>query len=78
MTALPTSRPNDDDEYTDAARLTDHYAATLTARIDYTNRLTILGNEINNDGVPRPLGERRRLCAVTFTSNSRLHPNQDI
>jgi hypothetical protein len=45
------TRPNDEDEYTDVARLTDRYAEILTAPIDYANRLTFLGDEIKNDAV---------------------------
>jgi hypothetical protein len=48
---LATTRPNDEDEYTLVARLTDQYADKLTAPTDYTSRLDFLGDEINNDAV---------------------------
>jgi hypothetical protein len=57
MITMPTTRPNDEDEYTDVARLTDQYAATLSAPIDYANRLTFVGDEIKNDAVQGMLSE---------------------
>jgi hypothetical protein len=69
MTATQTNRPNDHDEYTDVARLADHYAATLTVPIDYASRLGFLGDEIKNDAVQGMLSDgagsiRDQLIAV--------------
>lgn len=57
MTTTQAIRPNDEDDHTDLARLTDHNADTLTAPIDYANRLAFLGDEIKNDAVQGMLSD---------------------
>jgi hypothetical protein len=51
MFTAPTTRPDDNDEYTDAACLTDDYASMLTASNDYDDRFQFLGEEVKNDAV---------------------------